>query len=99
VIANCIHCDTSSFLLSILAYDQFSPTYIDAQFGLHFVGRLIGGIYSQEIHTTSVTLQGDIFQLSGLLTAGSRKYDSILFLSLQLLLQYAYISYSLTNRL
>ena len=32
--------------------------------------------FNREIHTPSVTLEGDIFQPSGLLTGGSRKYTS-----------------------
>lgn len=55
--------------------------------------------FNQKIGKTSVTLEGDIFQPSGLVTGGSRKYDAILFLLLQLTLECAYISYFLSNRL
>lgn len=38
--------------------------------------------FNRGIHTPSVTLEGDIFQPSGLLTGGSRKYTSkLLFMS------------------
>jgi len=33
--------------------------------------------FNRDIHTTSVTLEGDIFQPRGLLTGGSRKYGAI----------------------
>jgi len=33
--------------------------------------------FNRDIYTTSVTLEGDIFQPRGLLTGGSRKYGPI----------------------
>lgn len=38
--------------------------------------------FNREVHTPSVTLEGDIFQPSGLLTGGSRKYTSKTLVSL-----------------
>ena len=51
--------------------------------------------FNRDIHTTSVTLEGDIFQPSGLLTGGSRRYGAISFSFLQLSLDLS-LSFSLS---
>ncbi|OVA02199.1 RecF/RecN/SMC [Macleaya cordata] len=63
--------------LSLVGYDEEVKTAMAYVFGSTFVCRTVDAAkevaFSRETHTPSVTLEGDIFQPSGLLTGGSRK--------------------------
>ncbi|KAF8398481.1 hypothetical protein HHK36_017410 [Tetracentron sinense] len=63
--------------LSLVGYDEEVKTAMAYVFGSTFVCRNVDAAkevaFSREICTPSVTLEGDIFQPSGLLTGGSRK--------------------------
>ncbi|KAL2326443.1 hypothetical protein Fmac_025501 [Flemingia macrophylla] len=63
--------------LSLVGYEEELKSAMEYVFGSTFVCKTIDAAkevaFSREIHTTSVTLEGDIFQPSGLLTGGSRK--------------------------
>ncbi|KAI8005897.1 Structural maintenance of chromosomes protein 2-2 [Camellia lanceoleosa] len=63
--------------LSLVGYDQELKSAMEYVFGSTFVCKTIDAArevaFNREIGTTSVTLEGDIFQPSGLLTGGSRK--------------------------
>ncbi|OAY30564.2 hypothetical protein MANES_14G036500v8 [Manihot esculenta] len=57
--------------LSLVGYDEDLRNAMEYVFGSTFVCKTIDA--AKEISTPSVTLEGDIFQPSGLLTGGSRK--------------------------
>ncbi|XP_057988646.1 structural maintenance of chromosomes protein 2-1 isoform X2 [Hevea brasiliensis] len=63
--------------LSLVGYDEDLSSAMEYVFGSTFVCKTIDAAkeiaFSREIRTPSVTLEGDIFQPSGLLTGGSRK--------------------------
>ncbi|KAH1217552.1 hypothetical protein AAZX31_13G184100 [Glycine max] len=63
--------------LSLVGYEEELQSAMEYVFGSTFVCKTIDAAkevaFNREIHTTSVTLEGDIFQPSGLLTGGSRK--------------------------
>ncbi|KAE9617320.1 hypothetical protein Lal_00034727 [Lupinus albus] len=63
--------------LSLVGYEEELRNAVEYVFGSTFVCKTIDAAkevaFNREIHTTSVTLEGDIFQPSGLLTGGSRK--------------------------
>ncbi|RDY09412.1 Structural maintenance of chromosomes protein 2-1, partial [Mucuna pruriens] len=63
--------------LSLVGYEEELKNAMEYVFGSTFVCKTIDAAkevaFNREIHTTSVTLEGDIFQPSGLLTGGSRK--------------------------
>ncbi|KAL3834639.1 hypothetical protein ACJIZ3_009375 [Penstemon smallii] len=63
--------------LSLVGYDKELQTAMEYVFGSTFVCKTIDAArevaFNRDIHTPSVTLEGDIFQPSGLLTGGSRK--------------------------
>ncbi|KAL2594620.1 hypothetical protein AAZV13_12G199500 [Glycine max] len=63
--------------LSLVGYEEELRSAMEYVFGSTFVCKTIDAAkevaFNREIHTTSVTLEGDIFQPSGLLTGGSRK--------------------------
>ncbi|XP_047983566.1 structural maintenance of chromosomes protein 2-1-like [Salvia hispanica] len=63
--------------LSLVGYDQELQSAMEYVFGSTFVCKTIDAArevaFTREIGTPSVTLEGDIFQPSGLLTGGSRK--------------------------
>ncbi|PIA59901.1 hypothetical protein AQUCO_00400638v1 [Aquilegia coerulea] len=63
--------------LSLVGYDEDVQEAMKFVFGSTFVCRSIDAAkevaFSKEVRTPSVTLEGDIFQPSGLLTGGSRK--------------------------
>ncbi|CAL0303430.1 unnamed protein product [Lupinus luteus] len=63
--------------LSLVGYEEELSNAMEYVFGSTFVCKTIDAAkevaFNREIHTTSVTLEGDIFQPSGLLTGGSRK--------------------------
>ncbi|KAF5947699.1 hypothetical protein HYC85_013656 [Camellia sinensis] len=63
--------------LSLVGYDQELKSAMEYVFGSTFVCKTIDAArevaFNREIGTPSVTLEGDIFQPSGLLTGGSRK--------------------------
>ncbi|KAF1899423.1 hypothetical protein Lal_00019551 [Lupinus albus] len=63
--------------LSLVGYEEELRNAMEYVFGSTFVCKTIDAAkevaFNREIHTTSVTLEGDIFQPSGLLTGGSRK--------------------------
>ncbi|KAJ1388616.1 SMCs flexible hinge [Sesbania bispinosa] len=80
--------ENAEVALSLVGYDEELKSAMEYVFGSTFVCKTIDAAkevaFNWEIHTTSVTLEGDIFQPSGLLTGGSRKYGAILFNLLQL---------------
>ncbi|KAI3817894.1 hypothetical protein L1987_11694 [Smallanthus sonchifolius] len=63
--------------LSLVDYDDELQSAMEYVFGSTFVCKTIDAAkkvaFSQQVKTTSVTLEGDIYQPSGLLTGGSRK--------------------------
>ncbi|CAI9097454.1 OLC1v1033885C1 [Oldenlandia corymbosa var. corymbosa] len=63
--------------LSLVGYDEELHSAMEYVFGSTFVCQTIDSArelaFSKEIRAPSVTLEGDIFQPSGLLTGGSRK--------------------------
>ncbi|KAK8464445.1 hypothetical protein PHAVU_011G211100 [Phaseolus vulgaris] len=63
--------------LSLVGYEEELKTAMEYVFGSTFVCKTIDAAkevaFNRDIHTTSVTLEGDIFQPRGLLTGGSRK--------------------------
>ncbi|XP_002510963.2 structural maintenance of chromosomes protein 2-1 [Ricinus communis] len=63
--------------LSLVGYDEDLRSAMEYVFGSTFVCKTIDAAkeiaFNREIRTPSVTLEGDIFQPSGLLTGGSRK--------------------------
>ncbi|KAH6788453.1 structural maintenance of chromosomes 2 [Perilla frutescens var. frutescens] len=67
----------ASVALSLVGYDQELQTAMEYVFGSTFVCKTIDAArevaFNRETGTPSVTLEGDIFQPSGLLTGGSRK--------------------------
>ncbi|CAK8561036.1 unnamed protein product [Lathyrus sativus] len=69
--------ENAEIALSLVGYDEELKNAMEYVFGSTFVCKTISAAkevaFNREIHTTSVTLEGDIFQPSGLLTGGSRK--------------------------
>ncbi|CAI8607534.1 unnamed protein product [Vicia faba] len=69
--------ENAEIALSLVGYEEELKNAMEYVFGSTFVCKTISAAkevaFSREIHTTSVTLEGDIFQPSGLLTGGSRK--------------------------
>ncbi|KAG4393393.1 hypothetical protein GLYMA_03G073736v4 [Glycine max] len=67
--------------LSLVGYEEELQSAMEYVFGSTFVCKTVDAAkevaFNREIHTTSVTLEGDIFQPSGLLTGGSRKYGAL----------------------
>ncbi|XP_052188076.1 structural maintenance of chromosomes protein 2-1-like [Diospyros lotus] len=63
--------------LTLIGYDQELKSAMEYVFGSTFVCKNVDAArevaFNREIGTPSVTLEGDIFQPSGLLTGGSRK--------------------------
>ncbi|KAK7343164.1 hypothetical protein VNO80_26127 [Phaseolus coccineus] len=63
--------------LSLVGYEEELKTAMEYVFGSTFVCKTIDAAkevaFNRDIYTTSVTLEGDIFQPRGLLTGGSRK--------------------------
>ncbi|WVZ01683.1 hypothetical protein V8G54_022489 [Vigna mungo] len=63
--------------LSLVGYEEELKSAMEYVFGSTFVCKTIDAAkevaFNRDIHTTSVTLEGDIFQPRGLLTGGSRK--------------------------
>ncbi|XP_011018333.1 PREDICTED: structural maintenance of chromosomes protein 2-1-like [Populus euphratica] len=68
--------ENAELALSLVGYDEELKTAMEYVFGSTFVCKTMDAAkevaFSREIRTTSVTLEGDIFQPSGLLTGGSR---------------------------
>ncbi|KAK7283893.1 hypothetical protein RIF29_13642 [Crotalaria pallida] len=69
--------ENAEVALSLVGYEEELKNAMEYVFGSTFVCKTIDAAkevaFNREIHTTSVTLEGDIFQPSGLLTGGSRK--------------------------
>ncbi|XP_038876915.1 structural maintenance of chromosomes protein 2-1-like [Benincasa hispida] len=69
--------ENAELALSLVGYDKEVKSAMDYVFGSTFVCKNTDAAkevaFNREIHTPSVTLEGDIFQPSGLLTGGSRK--------------------------
>lgn len=69
--------ENAKLALSLVGYDEELKSAMEYVFGSTFVCKNIDAAkevaFNREIHTPSVTLEGDIFQPSGLLTGGSRK--------------------------
>ncbi|XP_061980307.1 structural maintenance of chromosomes protein 2-1-like isoform X1 [Populus nigra] len=69
--------ENAELALTLVGYDEELKTAMEYVFGSTFVCKNIDAAkevaFSREIRTPSVTLEGDIFQPSGLLTGGSRK--------------------------
>ncbi|XP_031392590.1 structural maintenance of chromosomes protein 2-1-like [Punica granatum] len=69
--------ENAEVAISLVGYDEELKSAMEYVFGSTFVCKSIDAAkevaFSSEIRTPSVTLQGDIFQPSGLLTGGSRK--------------------------
>ncbi|KAJ6934872.1 hypothetical protein NC651_009764 [Populus alba x Populus x berolinensis] len=70
--------ENAELALTLVGYDEELKTAMEYVFGSTFVCKNIDAAkevaFSREIRTPSVTLEGDIFQPSGLLTGGSRKW-------------------------
>ncbi|KAG5228563.1 structural maintenance of chromosomes protein [Salix suchowensis] len=68
--------ENAELALSLVCYDEELKTAMEYVFGSTFVCKSTDAAkevaFSREIRTPSVTLEGDIFQPSGLLTGGSR---------------------------
>ncbi|KAJ6946566.1 structural maintenance of chromosomes protein 2-1 [Populus alba x Populus x berolinensis] len=68
--------ENAELALSLVGYDEELKTAMEYVFGSTFVCKTMDAAkevaFSREIRTPSVTLEGDIFQPSGLLTGGSR---------------------------
>ncbi|KAK9063288.1 hypothetical protein SSX86_017158 [Deinandra increscens subsp. villosa] len=75
--------------LSLVDYEHELQSAMEYVFGSTFVCKTIDAAkkvaFSQQVKTTSVTLEGDIYQPSGLLTGGSRKGGGDLLRQLQAL--------------
>ncbi|KAG7014830.1 Structural maintenance of chromosomes protein 2-1 [Cucurbita argyrosperma subsp. argyrosperma] len=69
--------ENAELALSLVGYEEELKSAMEYVFGSTFVCKNIDAAkevaFNREIHTPSVTLEGDIFQPSGLLTGGSRK--------------------------
>lgn len=69
--------ENAELALSLVGYAEELKTAMEYVFGSTFVCKTIDAAkevaFNREIRTPSVTLEGDIFQPSGLLTGGSRK--------------------------
>ncbi|KDO65525.1 hypothetical protein CISIN_1g001073mg [Citrus sinensis] len=69
--------ENAELALSLVGYSDELKTAMEYVFGSTFVCKSIDAAkevaFSREIRTPSVTLEGDIFQPSGLLTGGSRR--------------------------
>ncbi|XP_050253077.1 structural maintenance of chromosomes protein 2-1-like [Quercus robur] len=69
--------DNAELALSLVGYEEELKTAMEYVFGSTFVCKTVDAAkevaFNREIRTRSVTLEGDIFQPSGLLTGGSRK--------------------------
>ncbi|CAI0404510.1 unnamed protein product [Linum tenue] len=69
--------ENAELALSLVGYDEELKNAMEYVFGSTFVCKNIDAAkevaFSREIRTPSVTLEGDIFQPSGLLTGGSRR--------------------------
>ncbi|KAH0979213.1 hypothetical protein GBA52_006390 [Prunus armeniaca] len=69
--------ENAELALSLVGYDEELRSAMEFVFGSTFVCKTIDAAkevaFNREIRTPSVTLEGDIFQPSGLLTGGSRK--------------------------
>ncbi|KGN57262.1 structural maintenance of chromosomes protein 2-1 [Cucumis sativus] len=69
--------ENAKLALSLVGYDEELESAMEYVFGSTFVCKNIDAAkevaFNRGIHTPSVTLEGDIFQPSGLLTGGSRK--------------------------
>lgn len=69
--------ENAELALSLVDYDKELKSAMEYVFGSSFVCKTMDAAkevaFHREIHTPSVTLEGDIFQPSGLLTGGSRK--------------------------
>ncbi|CAK9181529.1 unnamed protein product [Ilex paraguariensis] len=69
--------ENAEVALSLIGYDEELKNAMDYVFGSTFVCKTIDAArevaFNREIGNPSVTLEGDIFQPSGLLTGGSRK--------------------------
>ncbi|CAL0328739.1 unnamed protein product [Lupinus luteus] len=69
--------ENAEVALSLVGYEEELRNAMEYVFGSTFVCKTIDAAevvaFNREVHATSVTLEGDIFQPSGLLTGGSRK--------------------------
>ncbi|GMY07815.1 structural maintenance of chromosomes protein 2-1-like [Fagus crenata] len=69
--------ENAELALSLVGYEEELKSAMEYVFGSTFVCKSIDAAkevaFNREIRTPSVTLEGDIFQPSGLLTGGSRK--------------------------
>ncbi|XP_050220819.1 structural maintenance of chromosomes protein 2-1-like isoform X2 [Mercurialis annua] len=69
--------ENAELALSLVGYDEDLRTAMEFVFGSTFVCKTVDAAkeiaFNRDIRTPSVTLEGDIFQPSGLLTGGSRK--------------------------
>ncbi|OMO98149.1 RecF/RecN/SMC [Corchorus olitorius] len=69
--------ENAKLALSLVGYDKELESAMEYVFGANFVCKTTDAAkevaFSREIRTPSVTLEGDIFQPSGLLTGGSRR--------------------------
>ncbi|XP_076957697.1 structural maintenance of chromosomes protein 2-1-like [Bidens hawaiensis] len=75
--ANLVGKGNAEVALSLVNYDNELQSAMEYVFGSTFVCKTIEAArevaFNQKVRTTSVTLGGDIYQPSGLLTGGSRK--------------------------
>ncbi|XP_010246683.1 PREDICTED: structural maintenance of chromosomes protein 2-1-like [Nelumbo nucifera] len=80
--------------LSLVGYDEEVKNAMAYVFGSTFVCRSTDAAkevaFNREVHVPSVTLEGDIFQPSGLLTGGSRKGSGELLRQLHALVETEY---------
>ncbi|KAJ4836235.1 Structural maintenance of chromosomes protein 2-2 [Turnera subulata] len=69
--------DNAELALSLVGYDEEIKSAMEYVFGSTFVCKTTDAAkevaFNRDIHSRSVTLEGDIFQPSGLLTGGSRR--------------------------
>ncbi|KAG2711066.1 hypothetical protein I3760_04G059500 [Carya illinoinensis] len=69
--------ENAELALSLVGYEEEVKTAMEYVFGSTFICKTMDAAkevaFNNEIRTPSVTLEGDIFQPSGLLTGGSRK--------------------------
>ncbi|XP_016170728.1 structural maintenance of chromosomes protein 2-1 [Arachis ipaensis] len=69
--------ENAEIALSLVGYEEELKRAMEYVFGSTFVCKTMEAAkevaFNRNIHTTSVTLEGDIFQPSGLLTGGSRR--------------------------
>ncbi|KAL8217998.1 hypothetical protein R6Q57_021371 [Mikania cordata] len=74
---NLVGKDNAEVALLLVDYENELQSAMEYVFGSTFVCKTIDAAkkiaFSQQVKTTSVTLEGDIYQPSGLLTGGSRK--------------------------